>query len=311
MTGELTVREMNPTNEDLDLFREMFTRDGSTKSLTHLRWQYLLNPGRKLFVDFATDPQTSRIAAVYAVFPVHFRINGQVRLASQSLDTRTDRDYRGRGLFVKLAKLVYARCEQDGIAFVYGFPNGNSIHGFLRHLGWHSLDPIPMLVKPLNIAYFARRLAVRPPAPGTGGKSANLAMSDFDARAGEAIAELRAFDQASDDLWREFSNGIPVAVERSREYMKWRFPDKPGEHYVVKGYYEKEILNGLVIYTMKEKHGGRIGYVMELLVRPGRAVAGRKLLDHACRHLRHEHCDAVLCLCLEHSPNYSLYRRAG
>ena len=70
--------------------------------------------------------------AYYGVIPCFMRIKGKVILAAQSADTMTHPQYRKQGLFAQLAKLTYELCEKEGIRLFFGFPNQNSLPGFIK-----------------------------------------------------------------------------------------------------------------------------------------------------------------------------------
>lgn len=75
-------------------------------------------------------------AAYYGVFPIQMTINGIDYLVAQSADTMTDPDHRNKGLFVQLAKQTYDFSRENGVQFVFGFPNQNSFPGFQKKLEW-------------------------------------------------------------------------------------------------------------------------------------------------------------------------------
>lgn len=75
-------------------------------------------------------------AAYYGVFPCKAVIGGNVYLCAESGDTMTHPLHRGKGLFIKLAKITYELAKESGIRFVFGFPNDNSLHGFVKKLDW-------------------------------------------------------------------------------------------------------------------------------------------------------------------------------
>ena len=160
---ELAVRAMGTSKEDLRLFRDCFNRNGSQRTDARLVWQYVENPTGTVYVDLAVAG--NRVASIYASLPVRMRINGAVRLAIQSLDTLTDVEYRGQGLFVRLARSLFARATDERVALVYGFPNGNSAHGFFKRLEWIPLDPVPFLIRPLRSRYVIKRLKLEARAP--------------------------------------------------------------------------------------------------------------------------------------------------
>ncbi|HEY8780548.1 MAG TPA: GNAT family N-acetyltransferase [Mucilaginibacter sp.] len=74
--------------------------------------------------------------AFYAVIPCFIRFDDKIILAAQSADTMTHPEFRNKSLFTELAMLTYKLCYDVGIKFVFGFPNQNSLPGFINKLGW-------------------------------------------------------------------------------------------------------------------------------------------------------------------------------
>lgn len=75
-------------------------------------------------------------AAYYGVFPIKVKHNSIEYLAAQSGDTMTHPNHRGKGLFIKLAKMSYDLAKSNGVQFIFGFPNENSYPGFVKKLEW-------------------------------------------------------------------------------------------------------------------------------------------------------------------------------
>lgn len=311
MPQSLMTRPMARTEEDLALLKACFDSNASPRSLPAFRWQYFDNPAERLFVDFSADRSSAeeRIAAVYAVLPVWAKVFGRRVLAAQSLDTMTDAAYRGRGLFVKLADSVYQRCERDGLAFVYGFPNGSSVHGFYTRLQWTSLDPVPFLIRPLRLGYALRRFGLAQLGDATSGLALPVRAPRLGAN--QEVRVLEAFGDEVTGLWKRFSRQVNVAVERDAAYLTWRYVNKPGERYLKLGLFDHGELVALVVLTVKDKHGGRVGYLMDLLHEPGEHDAGLQLARAALIEMRRQGADVALAWCLPHSPNRVCYRRAG
>jgi hypothetical protein len=64
----------------------------------------------------------------------------------------TNPRHRLKGLFVELSEITFQLCRQQGIAFVFGFPNQNSYHGAVKRLGWqemHTMDRFDIAVDTL------------------------------------------------------------------------------------------------------------------------------------------------------------------
>lgn len=306
MVVALDFRAMGAREDELIAFGECFERNGTGRQLDALRWQYLENPTRELFVDLAISQ--GRIAAIYAVQPAFVRVRDAPVLAAQSVDTLVDADFRGRGLFTQMAEAVYGRVAEHHGAFVYGFPNAKSAPGFFNKLGWLSLDPVPFLVRPLRTAFIASKLPFgrwlrrlpdfRVPIGGSRLQSTQV------------LRPMTEFGADLDELWKRFASDVGVAVDRSAAYLRWRLT-KPGVRYESLGLFEGDQLIGFCAYTTVDKHGGRIGYVIELLHDPGHSEVGGALLAECLQRMASDGADAVLAWCFPHSPNADAYSATG
>jgi hypothetical protein len=96
--------------------------------------------------------------AYYGVIPCFIRYNNQLYMAAQSVDTMTHPKYRFKGLFVQLANLTYDLCQEEGINLIFGFPNQNSLHGFLVKLKWQMIEMMDCYIIPVG-AISVERLA--------------------------------------------------------------------------------------------------------------------------------------------------------
>lgn len=305
MAADLTIRPMRNAPDDLERFRRCFDANGSPKRPEVVRWQYAENPTGELFVDLAVAP-SGELAAIYATLPVRVRIAGEVRLAVQSVDTITDQAYRGKGLFLTLAKRTYERAAEAGAALVYGFPNGSSAHGFFERLAWRPLDPVPFLVRPLRTRYLAERFKLSgvPDLP-------LFARVDLLGRLGRYPVEpVTSFDDRFTELWHAAAGARWHGVERDARYLQWRLA-KPGEAYTTNAVVTRSGLAAYASHCVKAKHGGQIGYLMEHLARPSQTRALASLLSRALADMTARGADVALAWCLPHAPAYRALLACG
>jgi len=106
-------------------------------------------------VGFMAYHRNGMPIAFYAVIPCFIGINEARVLVGQSADTMTHPFYRFKGLFVDLAARTFELCRSLGIRLVFGFPNQNSLPGFINKLGWQKTERmdcfrIQVPVKPLS-----------------------------------------------------------------------------------------------------------------------------------------------------------------
>ncbi|MDQ3389133.1 MAG: GNAT family N-acetyltransferase [Gemmatimonadota bacterium] len=313
MPDSLPFRAMETTEADLVAFRDAFGANGFPRDLEQLRWQYFAQPGERLLVDFAVDrgAEGEQIAGIYAALPFTMKLGEETRVAGQALDVLTTAAYRGRGLFTGLARSLYARCASEGLAFIYGFPNANTANGYWTRLDWTSLDPMPFLIRPLRARYLLRRI------PGLRAVASRLPDVRFPLpeaprlETGQEIRTVDTFDERFDDLWEAFSRDIPVAVRRDRRYLQWRYTDKPLEEYHTRGLFRGDRLEGFATYCVKSKHGGVVGYLMELIHDPSIPKASESLARVTAREIAKRGADVILAWNFRHSPNHSAFRAVG
>jgi GNAT superfamily N-acetyltransferase len=106
-------------------------------------WRFVDTPAGVIPGMVALDGD--RVIASYTAWPITLRIGGETVQGAQSMDTMTDPDFRGRGLFVALAAASYAMMAEAGYDIIYGFPNDSSFPGFMRRLEWTHIGDVPVL----------------------------------------------------------------------------------------------------------------------------------------------------------------------
>jgi len=113
------------------------------------------------YVGFIAYNEENLPIAYYGVIPCFIRHGDKLFLAAQSGDTMTHPKYRYKGLFVQLANLTVDLCADEGISILFGFPNQNSLHGFLVKLKWQMTETMACYTIPISIFSvegFSRRL---------------------------------------------------------------------------------------------------------------------------------------------------------
>lgn len=291
----------------LDYYINCFKENGGNKDKEKVIWQFFKNKLPNDFTMIARDESLQKTAGIYAMSSVIFQIDNESVLAAQSLDTITDVNYRGKGLFTSLANSIYKKGQEEKLELVYGFPNGNSIHGFVKNLQWEKLDPIPFLIKPLNTNYFSRKIKYLGWVP-------NLKLSFFISKLTYKykLVEEFSFSEDVNEIWDIFSKHFSVSIKRDHSYLTWRYLLKPNENYrIVNSYNEYNQFVGFIVFCVKEKHDGKIGYIMELIYNPLTPRVGQELLNYAVNEIKKTNADVILSWCFDFSPNFISYKKNG
>ncbi len=101
------------------------------------------------FVGYIAYQQEIPVA-FYGVIPCFISHNNEILLTAQSADTMTHPAHRNKGLFVELANRTFELCKTIGIGFVFGFPNQNSLPGFINKLNWQITEHMACFVIPVK-----------------------------------------------------------------------------------------------------------------------------------------------------------------
>ena len=92
----------------------------------------------------ATD--RGRIVAFRTFMRWEFERGGNVIRAVRAVDTATDPDYQGRGLFRTLTMGGLEEMRAEGIHWVFNTPNSQSRPGYLK-MGWREVGTLPAAVR--------------------------------------------------------------------------------------------------------------------------------------------------------------------
>lgn len=117
-TSELSQEELRQIAE---LFEKVFEKPRSVD--THLA-QFVNNPLGYAYHSLIVD--NNRIVGINTYVPVYFNVKGEKYLFANSIDSMVDKEYRDFFAYKEMVDLAYERMKEEGVAFVYGYPNDNA-----------------------------------------------------------------------------------------------------------------------------------------------------------------------------------------
>lgn len=288
------------TTFEIDQINVLFKADGFNRLTDFNQHIYREVDGHSPICSFFYQDNNS-LGALYAAVPKPFVVDGASVVGYQSLDTLVDAKCRGQGLFQKTALTAYDEISKSDYPLIYGFPNGNSFHGFKKYLDWKFLDPVPFLVRPIKVNYFFKKIYIA--------KFFNwFKIPSLSFHSSVQIIDKFPEENELSNLCESFLKTYSVGVRRSFSYLKSRFSDIPGKKYrycVLRNL--NQIIVGFGIFCVEEKHGGKIGYIMEIIHLQDEPSIVRPLLAKMVNECALAGCDCVLAWCFPHSTSYLSY----
>lgn len=213
---ELSFRPFEPS--DLDALVVLFERSfGHRRSAQEFRHKFIDNPAGLVVAACALEGE--RLAGFYAVIPQEFSVGGERVLGAQSVDTMVDPDFRGRGLFRKLANATIEYAHERGVRFLIGYPNANSYPGFVRRLNWTHIGDASLYYRILTPSKIEALPVVARPLLSLAtqflpkGSSASFRVEEEEIHP-ERLANLACSIEPQG-----------VTTLRSKEWFAWRYAD--------------------------------------------------------------------------------------
>ena len=255
------------------------------------------------------------LAGQYAVVPVRMQIQGERTRAALSLDTMTHPGYRKQGVFVALAREVYARTAELGARLVYGFPNHRSYHGLVERLDWFVLDMLPTMTRPVDTAAILKcktktgvlATIVGKPLQGLFDLLLRRPVRDGSIR----VERATRFPEAVNDLFKRVSGRFRNMVVRDFDYLKWRYDEHPTYSYDRYFAWRDGQLAGYCVTGETERRGLSIGIIVDFLADPEDDEAVAALGKAALDGIRRTGAMTAAVVLVPGSPFLATFRKLG
>lgn len=117
-TSELSEKELS---QIADLFESVFEKPRPIE--THLA-QFVNNPLGYSYHSMIID--YDRVVGINTYVPVYFKVQGKYLLFANSIDSMVEKQYRDFFAYKEMVDLAYEKMKEEGVAFVYGYPNDNA-----------------------------------------------------------------------------------------------------------------------------------------------------------------------------------------
>jgi len=166
----------------------------------------------------ATDGD--RVVAVRLFMRWQFQRGSDVMRAVRAVDTATDPDYQGRGLFTALTLQGLEELRAEGVHLVFNTPNDQSRPGYLK-MGWREVGRLPAAVRPRGLGSLATVARARVPADLW--SQAVEAGEDFDQWADRQGRSSMIWRQSTALAPRQLATHTDVANDGGEAFYRWRF----------------------------------------------------------------------------------------
>jgi hypothetical protein len=127
------------------------------------------------------------------------------------------------------------------------------------------------------------------------------------------IVEIQRFDEAFTVFWEQVSRHYSFIVERSIEYLNWRYSDPRSGDFLIRKAVDPEgnVLGYVVFMVNRLREDYPIGYIVDLLTLPDRLEVAYSLITEAMHYFDEHDVNIVNYLTVENHPYVEILGRHG
>jgi GNAT superfamily N-acetyltransferase len=263
--GDLEIRRAS--GADLDAIVALARRSlgwDAEDDARFFQWKHFENP----FGDSPMWTATSngRVVGFRAFLRWQFTNRDGVDLrAVRAVDTATDPDFQGRGIFTRLTLHGVDELADEGVEAVFNTPNSKSRPGYLK-MGWHVVGRPEVTVKPKGVASLVRLAGARTAA----------SRAPIDLHVGERPADVFADLASTARLLSRVPRSDGWATTYSPEYLRWRYGLAPLGYRVLLD--SGTLEDGLAVFRLRRRGRAVAATVCDVLVPEDRGDVDARLM---------------------------------
>jgi len=200
----------NFKNKDKNLVINLFEKVFRKKITEEFwNWRYDSSPFGKSIQSLLWNK--NELIGFYMINPLPMKINDRLENVLLSMSMMIHPDYQGLGRHVSaLAKFTFENAIQQGYNLILSFPNELSYKLHFGILDWKNFGRIIEYKKQISI-------------PATHENNQNY-----------SVNKLKKFNHEIDFIWNKHKNDYPIMIQRTSDFLNWRFilhPKIPYENY--------------------------------------------------------------------------------
>lgn len=251
------MRHYNVETADIKLNKHnilsVLTQNLAGVSENQFRWKYEDCPNGKSRCWLVRDEETNNFVGSGSLFMRKIFVDGKPVSCAVAGDFAIHKEHRSGGPAIMLQRIVKSNINEDGIVFIYGFPNKLSEAIFLR-IGYVEIGRMARFVKMLRADYKLKEYLRNTYISALFFNISNFIHFLFSKETyhkkphGLHIEMPQAFDERFDALWEKTKTASRVIGERTAKFLNWRYIQFPAKNYR--------------IFTLKTGEEAIIGYIV-------------------------------------------------
>lgn len=237
----------------MDLDARALPSKWNPRTIGNWHWKFTdKNPNGHSIIWVADHKE--QILAHFAAVPYLLKTFDEEVRASHSIGALVELKYQNRGLLKLVGDKMLAELRERGISYTWGFPNKRAHKFECQALGYNDLLKFdPWVLKKDDFKQTPENPTIQP---------------------------IETFGQEFDQLWEQCAPGYDVAIVRKKEYLNWRFLQRPDWDYYPFALYENNQLKGYAVYKLYQEEEALRGHIIDIFAQKDDEKTLSQLIDH-------------------------------
>lgn len=227
-------------------------------------WKYFSNPLGPAAVGIAITE--GRVVSLVAGVPKLMSFGSQTALAFELGDFITAPDFRKRGLFSTLIRMICDQARDRQAAFAYVRPNEQSFRVLTKDLLFREIQKIDERRYLLPSTVVERKTGIPAMIPRALGMDWLVhRMLLPRASSNVQVEAVARFDASVDEWWASTGHKFAWSIARNHGYLNWRYVDCPTPYRSFAGRRNGRFAGYVTIFLPER---GGTGYILDLVSDP-------------------------------------------
>ncbi len=297
-------------------FKKQYTGTGTYGTMGLFHWKIIDNYVRPGIINLVKD--NGRIVCTTSVTPKRLFSKGREYTVAEIGDTYTNPKHQRQGMFALLINQSTKDAMAEGIDFIYGTPNNQSLPGYEKKANYKIIPGINVksLVLPLDIKPFIQRRSHWLVGNYASSLFSTLVYGYFLVKKALSspqamqIEETEHIPDGWDDFWEKSRQSYDFIFDRDKRAIVWRFFKNPNKYrfYVLK---EKNQIVGYLVYRII--YGPEIITLLiaDFFFLPGRESDMKVLLFKVLEESMQSNVTKIAAWCTQDSPYFKVLKGFG
>jgi len=291
--------------------------DLNCSSLDYWRWKHLDNPVEPSIVVLAK--KDGQIIGCNHGIPLKLKIFSDLYMCSQGADDSVSPNFRGMGISKELQNIRLDLEKKKFWTLNYGvIGDPILIKSYKKRYDYLPIK-ISRLIKVMDVGLYLDKMNPKYKIFKKYGyymlnylnkiKTPNRISS---IKSNVDIFEIDSFDDSYDVFWNNIKNNYSFILEKTKEYLNWRYCDVRSGSYLIK----KAILNGkllgfIVLRINKYNKEYLEGYIVDLITLPNYYEVGFQLVQEALKFFNENNVNIITAYFVKNSKYEEILTSSG